>query len=121
MNRIEKDAFWMQCIQQCRVSGLSDYAWCNQNDISISSFYYNVKRLRDKASSIPTTVTKVVEKPEIVLIHYNELQENKVEISQQYNDPIAIQLEFHGVTIGISNSADSSIISATLKALQQLC
>ena len=50
MTKAEKDKYWMDCIQQCRVSGLSDYAWCNQNGISTSSFYYNIKRLRTKAS-----------------------------------------------------------------------
>ena len=44
MTKAEKDNYWMDCIQQCRVSGMSDYAWCNQNGISISSFYYNVRR-----------------------------------------------------------------------------
>lgn len=51
MTKAQKDEYWMNCIQQCRVSGLSDYAWCNKNGISISSFYYNIKRLRSKAQT----------------------------------------------------------------------
>jgi len=75
MTKAQKDEYWMSCIQQCRVSGLSDYAWCNKNGISISSFYYNIKRLRNKASVIPATIPKVIDKQEVVPIHYNELQE----------------------------------------------
>lgn len=78
MTKAQKDEYWMDCIQQCRVSGLSDYAWCGQNGIPISSFYYNIKRLRKKASMIPASVPKVVEKTEIIPIHYNKLQETKV-------------------------------------------
>jgi hypothetical protein len=33
MTKAQKDEYWMDCIQQCRVSGLSDYAWCSQNGI----------------------------------------------------------------------------------------
>lgn len=121
MNKVEKDKYWMDCIQSCRISGLSDYAWCRQNGISISSFYYNVKWLREKASSIPTSVPKVVEKPEIVPIHYNELQDQKVINTKHPENQVAIRLDIHGVIMAISNDADASVISATLKALQQLC
>ena len=31
MTKAEKDKYWLDCIQQCRVSGMSDYTWCNQN------------------------------------------------------------------------------------------
>ena len=41
-------------------------------------FYYNIKRLRRKASAVPASVPKVVEKQEVVPVHYNELSETKV-------------------------------------------
>ena len=67
MTKAEKDNYWMDCIQQCRVSGMSDYAWCNQNGISISSFYYNVRRLRTKAC-ITDSSAKVAENGIIMAI-----------------------------------------------------
>lgn len=121
MTKTQKDEYWMNCIQQCRISGLSDYAWCHQNGISASSFYYNIKRLRMKASVVPASVPKVVEKPEIVPIHYKKLQETNVVLPKNQMDTIAIRLEYNGVVMSISNDADASIIAATLKALQQLC
>lgn len=36
-------------------------------------------------------------------------------------DSVAIRLEYNGVVMAISNDADATIITATLKALQQLC
>jgi len=121
MTKAQKDEYWLNCIQQCRVSGLSDYAWCSQNGIPISSFYYNIKRLRKKASMIPASVPNVVEKAEIVPIYYNELQDTKAALPKKQTDSIAIRLEYNGVIMAISNDADAAIIAATLNALRQLC
>lgn len=120
MTKAEKDKYWMDCIQQCRVSGMSDYAWCNQNGISVSSFYYNIRRLRTRAC-IPDSVVKVVEKQEVVPIHYKKLQEIKAVLPDKHLDSFAIRLEYNGVVMAISNDADAAIIKATLMALQQLC
>lgn len=120
MTKAEKDNYWMNLIQQCRVSGMSDYAWCNQNGISISSFYYNVRRLRTKAC-VPDPVAKVTEKQEVVPIHYNELHETKIGTPKKQADPAAIRLEYNGIIMAISNDADAAVIKATLTALQQLC
>ncbi|WP_394920289.1 IS66 family insertion sequence element accessory protein TnpA [uncultured Robinsoniella sp.] len=120
MTKAEKDKYWMDCIQQCRVSGMSDYTWCNQNGISLSSFYYNIRRLRDKAC-IPDSVAKAVEKQEVVPIQYNELPETKIDIPKKQTDLAVIRLEYNGVIVAISNDADATIIKATLMALQQLC
>lgn len=121
MTKAQKDQYWLDCIQKCRVSGLSDYAWCHQNGISTSSFYYNIKRLRRKESAVPASVPKVVAKQEVVPVHYNELSETKIVTPNNPPDSIAIRLEFHGVVMAISNDADATIIRATLSALQQLC
>ncbi|WP_394525914.1 IS66 family insertion sequence element accessory protein TnpA [Lacrimispora sp. JR3] len=121
MTKTQKDQYWMNCIQKCRVSGLSDYAWCHQNGISTSSFYYNIKRLRRNASAVPASVSKVLKKQEVVPVHYNELSETKVLNPNNLPDSIPIRLEFHGIVVAISNDADAAIIRATLSALQQLC
>lgn len=39
---------WLQLIQECRSSGLTDRTWCEQHGIMVSSFYNAVKRLRKK-------------------------------------------------------------------------
>ena len=121
MTKAEKNKYWMDCIQQCRISGLSDYAWCHQNGISTSSFYYNIKRLRIKASEVSASVPQAIEKQEVVPVHYNELQETKVVLPKKNSDSVAIRLEYNGIIMAISNDADAAIIKATLTALQQLC
>ena len=49
---------WMELVTQCRQSGLSDAAWCNERGISPSCFYNAVTRLRKKACQIPEPVGK---------------------------------------------------------------
>ena len=43
----------LQLISECHQSGLADNAWCDRNDINVSTFYNAVTRLRKKACDIP--------------------------------------------------------------------
>ena len=52
-NKRRTDEEWLSLIQQCRSSGFSDRVWCEQNDISINTFYNTVTRLRKKSCMIP--------------------------------------------------------------------
>ena len=53
MHAIKSDEEWFATIRECWSSGLSDRVWCRENGISSSSFYYNVRKLRNKALDIP--------------------------------------------------------------------
>ena len=121
MNKSERDKYWTELIQTCRVSGLSDYEWCRMNHISTSSFYYNVKKLRMAACNDAAAVVLVHEKQEVVPIHYNELKDNNSTIPNFCDEKSDIKIEFNEYSIAINNSADSRIIAATLNALQQIC
>ena len=63
----------LRLITECRQSGLTDYAWCQQHDIKVSTFYAWIHRLKqsgeiDIPAVIPTVVRKGVEQPDIVKI-----------------------------------------------------
>ena len=49
---------WMELVTECRQSGLTDVAWCNEHGISPSCFYNAVARLRKKACQIPDPAPK---------------------------------------------------------------
>ena len=49
---------WMELVTECRQSGLTAAAWCNEHRISPSCFYNAVTRLRKKACQIPDPVGK---------------------------------------------------------------
>ena len=42
---------WMELVTECRQSGLTDAAWCNEHGISPSCFYNAVTRLRKKTAN----------------------------------------------------------------------
>ena len=68
------DEKWLDLISECWSSGLSDKDWCMEHQIGISTFYYHVKRLRNKACSIPpATVGAVIpcQKQEVVELNFN--------------------------------------------------
>ena len=51
MSTTETDALWLKRFQTARTSGLSDYAWCKLHNIPVSTFYYNLKRLKKKVQA----------------------------------------------------------------------
>ena len=42
-------------ITECRQSGLSDYQWCQANDVNPGTFYNWISRLRKKGITIPVS------------------------------------------------------------------
>lgn len=115
--------YWIDTIRQCRSSGLSDRNWCEQNNVPLSTFYYHVRRLRDKACAFPArTVLGAEPKQEVVPL---EIGTDPAEGTSgcQVSDAFfpALCLTVRGIRIDISNHADKEIIRNTLDALSQLC
>ena len=46
----------LKLITECRQSGLSDYQWCQANDVNPGTFYNWISRLRKKGITIPVSV-----------------------------------------------------------------
>ena len=119
------DQDWMNLIQECRTSGLSDKDWCEQHSVLISTFYTKISRLRKKACDIPTVQSHVVSNPQQVvpleIIDEQPLAcENQADIGAMPHVP-AVVLNIHGCSIEIANHAAKETIINILSALQQLC
>lgn len=41
--------YWLDVIRQCRASGLTNQAWCEQHDDSLKSYYYWIAKIRKLA------------------------------------------------------------------------
>ena len=68
---------WFDLIQEARSSGLSDKAWCQQNNVPTSTFYYHIHKLRNKVVDIPASRSTVIpEAHEIVKLEV--LDEDKL-------------------------------------------
>lgn len=55
---------WMELVTECRQSGLTDAAWCNEHGISPSCFYNAVTRLRKKGKRSIASTYKKYEPPD---------------------------------------------------------
>lgn len=121
---------WMSIIMECRQSGLSDAAWCEQNGISSSCFYNAVSRLRKKAFDIPKPVGKAnvldltASKQEVVKIEITpDITPTEtvphVETSPMYLDNShTIEIATNGLFIKLNNSVDPILLDRILNSLR---
>ena len=66
------DEEWLNIIHECRISGFSDKAWCEEHHIHTSKFYYHIRRLRAKACEITERENTVPQKQEVVPVSFME-------------------------------------------------
>lgn len=120
------DHEWLELIQECRTSGMSDKDWCEQHHIQRSSLYYHIRRLRDRACAIPEASFPVVRgKQEVVQIQFSDSDSFPVN-TPALNNPLeisdtVIRMTVHGIRIEITNAAAGETIANTITALQRLC
>lgn len=115
---------WMELIQECRASGLSDAAWCHQKGIPTSSFYTAVKRCRKKACEVPGRNTLVrSEVQEVVPVAFNETFTTYPIHSENHapSTAPAIQIIVNDYKIQISGNCAKETIKNTLLALREIC
>lgn len=124
---IRSEQEWMELIQACRTSGLSDKEWCLQHSIPVSTFYNKLTKLRKKACAIPESQKGRVHAPQEV-VPLEILEETGVcrEPSDLVGNLPAVHvptvtLSIHGYSIGISNHAARETVLNVLSVLQQLC
>lgn len=118
------DEDWLNLIQECRSSGLSDKYWCEQHHIHPSNFYYHIKRLRNKACDIPESAgSPISQKQEVVQLSFQEstVLPQTEQLSSLETPETAIRITLQGFQIEITNAAASETIFHTLSALQRLC
>ena len=125
---------WMELVTECRQSGLTDAAWCNERGISSSCFYNAVSRLRKKACQVPDPVRKASNfdltshKQDVVQIAIEpetppaELVSDKDNSSMYLDNPHTIEIEARGLMIRMSNTVHPSLLKILMDALKEpLC
>lgn len=125
----ENELYWYNLIQECRTSGMSDAQWLKENNIKSPTFYYHVKKLRNKACEIPENpcTMRQPEVHEVVPVYLNDITaastpaNNQNDIHKKYCTDTAIRLQIHGIFVEITNTATQDTIQNTLAALQGLC
>ena len=126
-NKRRTDEEWLSLIRECRSGGFSDRGWCEQNDISISTFYNTVTRLGKKACVVPGTTGPAMDAPPgIVPLSLAG------ESHAQMPDPIrprpadaaslgeALTIMVNGCKAAVNHNAGRDVIYNTVSALREL-
>lgn len=123
MAKQHDDQYWMDLINRCRTSGLTDYEWCCQNNIPSSTFYYHVKMLRRKACSLPDPASADTSvKQDVVQVFMAPEETNLIPSGlEQPSSFTALRINFQGICLELTNEASEKIIASTLRVLQSLC
>ena len=118
------DEEWLSLIQECRSSGLSDKCWCEEHHIHTSNFYYQIRRLRRKACTIPEPIHSALSgKQEVVQLAFGEevpCPSVSTAVTEMSSDA-AVKITYHGFQIEITNAAHRETISNILSVLHRLC
>ena len=126
----ENELYWYNLIQECRTSGMSDAQWLKENNIKSPTFYYHVKKLRNKACEIPANLCTMrqPEVHEVVPVYLNDIAtasapavNNQNDTHKNYGTDAAIRLQNHDIFVEITNTATQGTIQNTLVVLRGLC
>lgn len=123
----------LKLIMECRQSGLSDYQWCQLNDIKPGTFYNWISRLHKRGIKVPSTsVSKenkqVILQQEVVkidLISEASSMSSPISAKQQAcvgsnsskKETPAIEILIGSTTIRFFNSTDKSLMETALLCL----
>lgn len=106
---------WTEIVRQCRSSGQSVAVWCAENNISITSYYYRLRRIREAAcEALPSLNAKHSIVPVNIPVH--TVEDN----SRDQGSSSDIVVRMGTITLEISNNASTTLIEATLRALQHV-
>jgi hypothetical protein len=132
--KFKTDQEWLDVIQSCRTSGMTDKDWCRSNGISQTSLYRHINRLRKKDYAIPEHGRVQLDKGhEVVPVEFDkitELDPKYVRLSSEVrSDDISVSgIASSGVhvtagkfKIDIDNNVNASVLQDTLRILQRLC
>lgn len=122
---------WMDLVTECRQSGLTDAAWCNEHGISPSCFYNAVTRLRKKACQIPDPVGKAStldltsHKQDVVQIAIEpgnppaELVPDTGNSSKPLDNSHTIEIQAKGLLIRMNNEIQPVLLKVLMDALKE--
>ncbi len=121
---------WMKLVTECRQSGLTDAAWCNEHEISPSCFYNAVTRLRKRACEIPepagkaNTLDLTSHQQDVVRVAIEpepstaELLPDNRNNSLYLDNSYTIEIEAEGLLIRLSNTVNPSLLPLLMNALR---
>ena len=114
--------YWLDVIRQCRASGLTNQAWCEQHNISLKSYYYWIAKIRKLAlEDLPRKSYGVHPAAnQAVLLPESASEFAEISLSGRHtarSNPAAV-LHMGTITVEVFEDTSSELLAAILKAVQ---
>lgn len=98
---------WTQIVEECRNSGQTAKAWCEENNINIKTYYYWKRRVCNAVYN------------ELAIANGNKAVPvfTEVKIAKGRSLDVAITLNINNISLEIHNGAEERVIAQTLRLL----
>ena len=117
-----KFQYWLDVIRQCRASGLTNQAWCEQHDISLKSYYYWIAKIRKMAlEELPRKRNgsrPVMEQTALLPDEAAEFTEVSLRGRQDFTAAPAAVLHIGTVTVELFEDTSRELLEAVMKAVR---
>ena len=115
--------YWLDVIRQCRASGLTNQAWCEQNQISLKSYYYWIAKIRRLAlDEFPRKRNGIHSQPDRNTAFLPEVSSEFAEVSlpdrRISHSALAAILHIRDICIEIFEDTSGESLTMILKAVQ---
>jgi len=115
--------YWLDVIRQCRASGMTNQEWCEQNGVSLKSYYYWLAKIRKLAlEDLPrkqyASVLPADQKNSGLSQHQAAFTELSLPNTAAFDNNATAILHIGSVTIEIFEHTSSELISSIVKAVQ---
>jgi len=114
---------WAEMIHECRNSGQTVRAWCEDNGVSIKTYYYRLKRLRlialgNTEKGMGKLSAKVESYPAFAELTLAE--GSMPERDSEAAGTLAVTIKVARMTISIHNGAEVAVITNVIKAASEI-
>ena len=103
-------------VQECKASGMTVRAWCEENGIAYKNYYYRQRRVRKALLEMEGSGSSFLNAPAHTI--FAKLPTKA--FAQTGNEP-ATTINVNGLTIDIYSGAGADVIKASLKAVMDIC
>lgn len=114
--------YWLDVIRQCRASGLTNQAWCEQHAVSLKSYYYWIAKIRKLAlEELPRKIhgcRTVMEQTALMPDAAPEFAEVSLRDKQNSCAAPAAVLHTGTVTVELFEDTPRELLEAILKAVR---
>lgn len=115
--------YWLDVIRQCRASGMTNQEWCEQNGVSLKSYYYWLAKIRKLAlDDLPrkqyVSALPAAQKTSALSEHPATFTELPLPNTAVFDTNAAAILHIGSVTVEIFEHTSSELISSIVKAVQ---